>query len=210
MGICGNPTNQLPRSNTYKKRDMKRAYTKETNMEDIKNKPRNSKEKDESDIKRTYTEQIGGKTIKNKARSSKGLVTNTGKKEKNKEGKKSLIKKEETDKETKNLENSVYKHQNTRGISILPEESVAFPKGERYYTLKKDSNISKEINSSLSEKIQLFFSLAKVCNPNDEHSFAIIIINNKKIGTKTFLGNLQNATGNEIEFGDSFIIGFFF
>ena len=95
--------------------------------------------------------------------------------------------------------------------SLLPEEYIAFPKGERFYQLKKDSNIINTTErDSLSEKVELFFSLDNVCNPTDLHSFSISIINNKHIDIPTFLGKLENASGERIEFGDSFRIDFFF
>ena len=72
----------------------------------------------------------------------------------------------------------------------LEEENIAFPPGEHYYQLIKDTNKSNLVNKNdnLSERVQLFFTLTEVCNPNDLHSFGITIINNKNIGTKTFLG----------------------
>ena len=96
-----------------------------------------------------------------------------------------------------------------------PEESPSFPKGEHYYQIINDVNIGQgnnipEKDKTLSEKIELFFTLDNVCNPKDENSFGISIINNKKIGNKTFLGNLEDAKGEKIKFGTSFTIDFFF
>ena len=87
-----------------------------------------------------------------------------------------------------------------------------FPPGEHYYQLIKDSNKSELIKKadSLSEKVELFFSLKDAKNPNDKHSFLISIINNSRIGIITFLGELENRTGREIEFGNSFQVDFFF
>ena len=151
-------------------------------------------------------------TKKKKYRSSIELRKNSQKKERKNEDKNSLIKKEIENK-TKSIEKRDIISKNQNGIPVLPEEYIAFPKGEHYYKLTKDSNIgggnSMEIISRLSEKIELFFSLNNICNPKNEHSFAISIINNKQIGIKTFLGNLDNATGKEIEYGKSFIIDFF-
>jgi hypothetical protein len=114
----------------------------------------------------------------------------------------------------KNIGKSKNISQNPHGIYALPAECIPFPKGEHYYQLINDSNIGGgntiEKNNSLSEKIELFFSLDNVCNPMDDHSFGISIINNKQIGTKTFLGSLQDAKGDKIEFGESFIVDFFF
>ena len=96
--------------------------------------------------------------------------------------------------------------------SNIESEKVAFPKGENYYQLIVDSNRSELIkkNDNLCEKVELFFSLSHVQNPNDEYSFAISIINNTRIGISTYLGKLENRTGEEIEFGNSFIVDFFF
>ena len=87
-----------------------------------------------------------------------------------------------------------------------------FPPGEHYYQLIKDSNKSELIkkDDNLSEKVELFFSLKDAKNPNDKHSFLISIINNARIGTITYLGKLENRTGKEIEFGNSFQVDFFF
>ena len=55
--------------------------------------------------------------------------------------------------------------------------------------------------------------MENVFNPNDLHSFCISIINNKKIGNITFLGNLEDAKsakGEKITYGKTFIIDFFF
>ena len=64
------------------------------------------------------------------------------------------------------------------------EENVPFPPGEHRYELIKDIFISKikEKNDSLSERVELFFSLNNVKNPYNRYSFGISIINNKKIG----------------------------
>ena len=96
--------------------------------------------------------------------------------------------------------------------SNIESEKVAFPKGENYYQLIVDSNRSELINknNNLCEKVELFFSLTHIQNPNDLYSFGISIINNTRIGISTFLGKLENSTGEEIEFGNSFQVDFFF
>ena len=94
----------------------------------------------------------------------------------------------------------------------LSSEKVYFPKGENYYQLIVDSNRSELINKNnkLCEKVELFFSLTHIQNPNDLYSFGISIINNTRIGISTYLGKLENSTGEEIEFGNSFQVDFFF
>ena len=93
----------------------------------------------------------------------------------------------------------------------IESEKVAFPPGENYYQLIKDSNSSELIKKgdSLSEKVELFFSLTSIENPDDEYSFGISIINSTRIGIITYLGKLENRTGKEIEFGTSFVVDFF-
>ena len=49
-----------------------------------------------------------------------------------------------------------------------------------------------------------------VVQPNKIYSFSISIINNVKLGIETYLGDLENRTGNNIEFGNSFSIDYFF
>ena len=92
------------------------------------------------------------------------------------------------------------------------EDNIPFPPGEHHYKLIKDSNKSKliEKNDSLSERVQLFFSLNKVYYPNNKYSFGISLINNKKIGISTFLGRLNDGSGETIEFGECFEIDYFF
>ena len=91
------------------------------------------------------------------------------------------------------------------------EENIAFPKGEHRFQLIKDSNrISLEERiDNLSEKVELFFSLINNKEPNNICSFRISIINNKRTGIETFLGDIE-GTGENIEFGNSFKVDYFF
>ena len=110
--------------------------------------------------------------------------------------------------------NRKVKSQKNKSIrtSNLESEKVAFPSGENYYQLIVDSNRSELIKKkdNLSEKVELFFSLTHVQNPNEEYSFSISIINNTRIGIATYLGELERKSGNEIEFGSSFLVDYFF
>ena len=100
---------------------------------------------------------------------------------------------------------------NNNDIHNIKPEKVVFPRGEHYYQLIKDSNKSEIIKKEdYSEKVELFFSLNHVKNPNDEHSFRISIINNARIGNITYLGKTENETGKEIKFGNSFLLDFHF
>ena len=111
-----------------------------------------------------------------------------------------------------NNENSLFMNTN---INFSNEEKeLEFPKGEYYFQLIKDYNINeKENNNKKKEKkqsIQLYFSLNNVHNPNKQYSFKISIINNKDIDNTTFLGSLEERTGNNIVFGNVFQIDYFF
>ena len=103
-----------------------------------------------------------------------------------------------------NLENNL--------SSIIEEEEQLFPKGEQYYQLIKDFNINNEKRQKNSrvEPIQIFFTLNDVYEPYNKYSFGISIINSSKIDNTTFLGYLENKSGNIIEFGTSFKIDYFF
>ena len=101
----------------------------------------------------------------------------------------------------------------TRTTNILDiEENAPFPPGEHRYILIKDSNKSKLIgkNDNLSKRVELFFSLNNVKNPNNLYSFDISIINNKKVGNSTYLGILKDGKGENIEFGNFFEVDYFF
>ena len=93
-------------------------------------------------------------------------------------------------------------------------ENIAFTPGESFYYLRKDINISypdpNKGKKNLTKKVLLFFSLKKICNPNNEHSFFISIINSKKIGNEENLGQLENKKGENIDFGNIFQVDYFF
>ena len=193
MGVCGEPEPNLRRAHTQ-------PIKQDDNNFDVKRKNTNTKRNNKKVAQKREIE------------SSKNLVNNTPDIERINEKKNTI----RSERDKKNIGKSIYIRQSTKCSSLLPEEYIAFPKGQHYYQLTRDENLkgSKtveiKISDSLSEKIELFFSLNNVCNPMDDHSFGISIINNKQIGTKTFLGNLQNAKGDKIEFGESFIVDFFF
>ena len=117
-----------------------------------------------------------------------------------------------------NKNNDSYNNNNIKDIiydndiNNIKHEEMTFPKGEKYYQLIKGSNKSELIKKEdySSEKVELFFSLTNVKNPNDEYSFGISIINNTQIEKINYLGKLENRKGKEIEFCNSFIVDFFF
>ena len=92
------------------------------------------------------------------------------------------------------------------------KKNVPFPEGEHRFDLVKDFNKYELIEKvdDLSERVELFFSLNNVQEPNNFYSFGISIINNKRTGIPTFLGDLKEGTGENIEFGNSFEVDYFF
>ena len=110
------------------------------------------------------------------------------------------------DKNTKKIED-LKNNQN----STIKEEEQLFPQGEQYYQLYKDSNINNKKNQkNRFEPFQIFFTLNDVFDPHKKYSFGISINNSSKIDNPTFLGYLENKTGNNIEFGTTFKIDYFF
>ena len=116
--------------------------------------------------------------------------------------------------ETKlNSENSLFMLSN---INFSNEEKEhEYPKGEYYFQLIKDYNINEKENDNNNkteekQSFQLYFSLNNIPYPNNKYSFKISIINNKSIENTTFLGSLEERTGNNIEFGTVIQIDYFF
>ncbi len=99
------------------------------------------------------------------------------------------------------------------GIDETHNREVNHPSGELCSKRKTDTNLTIPIipdNNKRKDKIILYFSLMNVVQPNKIYSFSISIINNVKLGIETYLGDLENRTGNNIEFGNSFSIDYFF
>ena len=84
---------------------------------------------------------------------------------------------------------------------------------EKYYKKIKDSNATdllKLINSNPNiRKLEIFFSLTNISNPQYLYSFSLTIINNAELGIKSYLGDLEHNTGENIDFGNSFEIDYF-
>ena len=91
--------------------------------------------------------------------------------------------------------------------------SKYYPFEEQYWNKIKDSNIIdiSKINytNPNSRKLELFFSLNNATNPNESYSFSLTIINNANLGIKSYLGNLEQRYGKNIDFGNSLEIDFF-
>ena len=95
--------------------------------------------------------------------------------------------------------------------SLQNKEEIYLP-GEQYLIPKKDINPNQPpfFNTNNRDKVDLFFSLINIIQPNSTYSFSISIINNAKLNIETYLGDLENRTGKNIEFGKSFTVDYFF
>ena len=83
--------------------------------------------------------------------------------------------------------------------------------GEQYFTKVTDINPNMSPYSNNNrDKVDLFFSLINIVQPNNTYSFSISIINNVKLNILTYLGDVENRTGNNIEFGKSFSVDYYF
>ena len=83
--------------------------------------------------------------------------------------------------------------------------------GEQYFNKVTDINPNMSPYSNNNrDKVDLFFSLMNVILPYNTHSFSISIINNVKLNILTYLGDLENRTGKNIEFGNSFSVDYYF
>ena len=84
---------------------------------------------------------------------------------------------------------------------------------EQYFKKIKDSNTIDLLKSSYtnpnSSKLELYFSLNNVTNPFLSYSFSFTIINNANLGIKSYLGDLEQRSGENIDFGNSFEIDYF-
>ena len=79
--------------------------------------------------------------------------------------------------------------------------------GEQYFNKTFDINPS---TNTQRDKVDLFFSLYNVVKPNLYYSFSVTIINNIKLNIHSYLGDLENRSGKNIHFGNSFSIDYFF
>ena len=91
------------------------------------------------------------------------------------------------------------------------DKEETYPPGEQYFNKVTDINPNMFSNSKNNrDKIDLFFSLNNVIKPNLTYSFSVTIINNVKLNIDTYLGDLENRSGRNIEFGKSFSVDYFF
>ena len=92
-------------------------------------------------------------------------------------------------------------------------EGTWFPKGEKYYSIIKDSNQSNLLSTQKtwqSENVELFFSLTNTINSNYFYSLSVTVINNERYGVESYLGELDSNKGTNIVFGNSFVIDYFY
>ena len=67
-------------------------------------------------------------------------------------------------------------------------DGTTFKKGEQYFNPKADSSPQPEDIIYIDrDRVNLYFSLVNVVDPNQMHSFSISIINNTKLDIKTYL-----------------------
>ena len=90
-------------------------------------------------------------------------------------------------------------------------DGTSFQRGEQYFDLTKDKNPNNSpISNNSRDRVYLYFSLVKIVNPKQMHSFSISIINNAKLNIETYLGDSEERSGQEIQFGKSFEVNYYF
>ena len=98
------------------------------------------------------------------------------------------------------------------------EKEERFVPGEQYFNKTRDVNINIVQNGYQSrdqinqnrDKLDLFFSLIEVVQPDLLYSFSITIINNVNLNINTYLGDLEDRSGKNIQFGNSFSVDYYF
>ena len=83
--------------------------------------------------------------------------------------------------------------------------------GNIYYYIKGEEYlIENAIETDKKYQISLKFFLNKIVNPNQMHSFSISLLNNTDLNKETFLGDLEEHSGQEIFFKKECIINYYF
>ena len=83
--------------------------------------------------------------------------------------------------------------------------------GNIYYYKKGEKYLIKDtIEADNKYQISLNFSLNKIVNPSHMHSFSISLLNNTDLNKETFLGDLEEHSGQEIFFKKECIINYYF
>ncbi len=100
---------------------------------------------------------------------------------------------------------------NIKGINENKDREELYASGQQYFNKKEDENPNMSpYSNNYRDKVDLFFTLTDVVNPNLNHSFSITIINNAKLDIDTYLGDLEIRQGKYIEFGNSFSVDYYF
>ena len=90
-------------------------------------------------------------------------------------------------------------------------DGTSFKKGEQYFDPEVDINPNRDnYSNNLRDKVELYFSLIDIVDPTQMHSFSITIINNAKLNIETYLGELEERSGKEIQFAKSFSVDYYF
>ena len=101
------------------------------------------------------------------------------------------------------------RHINSFNDSYFPREK--YKQGEQYFLQTVDTTIGTDSSiNNIRDKLYLYFSLTNIINPSNMHSFSITIINNAKLNIDTYLGELEEKSGKEIQFGNSFVVYYYF
>ena len=93
------------------------------------------------------------------------------------------------------------------------KDGITFKKGEQYFNPKSDSSPSPDDIIYIDrDRVNLYFSLVNVVDPNQIHSFSISIINNTKLDIKTYLTDLEERSGKEkeIRYGQTCEVDYYF
>ena len=91
-------------------------------------------------------------------------------------------------------------------------DGTTFKKGEQYFNPKSDSSPSPDDIIYIDrDRVNLYFSLVNIVDPNQMHSFSISIINNTKLDIKTYLTDLEErCSGKEIRYGQTCEVDYYF
>ena len=91
------------------------------------------------------------------------------------------------------------------------DKGFSFQKGEQYFNQIVDDDIpGKDPTIKNKDKIDLYFSLEDIINPSQIYSFAITIVNNARLNIETYLGDLEERSGEIIQFAKNFEINYYF
>ena len=91
------------------------------------------------------------------------------------------------------------------------KDETSFKRGEKhFYPIQEINHNGSPYSNNSRNNVYLYFSLVKIVNPKQMHSFSISIINNAKLNDEAYLGDLEEHSGKEIQFGKSFEVNYYF